>query len=69
MVYESPHRIKKALESLNERAPERTITVARELTKLFEEIVPATAAEHLVRMESDPKKALGEFVLILSPGK
>lgn len=69
VLYESPHRVKKALESLHERVPERTIIVARELTKMFEEIVPATAVEHLERMETDPKKGLGEFVLILSPSK
>ena len=43
MFYEAPHRIMKTLESLKEvLAPEKTVTVALELTKIFEEVAVGT---------------------------
>lgn len=69
VMYESPHRIEKALEALAEYCPDRTITIAREITKMFEEIVSGTAAELLARLHEDSNKARGEFVLLLSPLK
>ncbi len=45
MFYESPHRIEKALASLAEvLGEERTVTVARELTKLHESLVQGSRA-------------------------
>jgi 16S rRNA (cytidine1402-2'-O)-methyltransferase len=42
IFYESPHRIGKALASLEKVVPERRIGVFRELTKMFEESVIGT---------------------------
>jgi 16S rRNA (cytidine1402-2'-O)-methyltransferase len=60
VFYESPHRILKTLDDLIAVLPERKITVARELTKVFEEIVSGTPSE--VRAKLKPK---GEMVLIV----
>lgn len=63
ILYESPHRIVKLLEALNAEAPERTIVVGRELTKLFEEVRVGTVAE--VREYFSKKPPRGEFVVIV----
>lgn len=73
VFYESPHRIVKTLESLMEQvsgnsdhdAPKK-VTVCRELTKLFEEVVQGTAKEVRDYFEEHPDKVRGEFVVIVS---
>lgn len=65
VFYESPHRIMKALEQLGEQAPERTVLLARELTKHFEEVIEGTAAELAALLEQTPEKQKGEFVVIV----
>jgi 16S rRNA (cytidine1402-2'-O)-methyltransferase len=66
VVYESPHRIVAALGAIREVWGDGTeITVARELTKQFEEIVRATPSAHLERLAATAPR--GEFVVIL-PG-
>ena len=46
VLYESPQRVARLLADLGERAgPERRVAVARELTKLFEEVFRGTLAE------------------------
>ncbi|MEN9649265.1 MAG: uroporphyrin-III C/tetrapyrrole (Corrin/Porphyrin) methyltransferase, rRNA [Candidatus Parcubacteria bacterium] len=72
VLYESPHRIMKTLESLASHAvssaqTERKITIAREITKIFEEIVSGTAAEMLHYYTSHEDKVRGEFVVIIGP--
>lgn len=69
VFYESVHRIVKTLESLAKTVPTRDITIARELTKLFETITTKTAAEHLAYYELNPDKVRGEFVVIVGPHK
>jgi len=64
--YESPHRILKALESLQKFCPNKKVTVARELTKIFEQIVSGTPAEVLEYFTKNPDKVRGEFVVIVS---
>jgi len=74
VFYESPHRIMKALESLVvhlsrnlEVGPHlRRVTVCRELTKIFEEVVSGTAEEVKRYFESRQDKIRGEFVVIVS---
>jgi 16S rRNA (cytidine1402-2'-O)-methyltransferase len=63
VFYESPHRIEKALESLSGSG--KKITVARELTKTFEEFVSGTAEEVLASLV-ERKVIRGEFVVIVS---
>lgn len=62
VLLESPHRCQATLADLAERTPERQILVARELTKLNEELARGTAAELAVR--SDWR---GEITLVLGP--
>lgn len=66
VFYESPHRILKALESLQKFAPEKKITIARELTKVFEQIVSGTPVEILAYFTNNPDKVRGEFVVLVS---
>ncbi len=67
VFYESPHRIEKTLESLTKHLPEtKKVAIARELTKIFEEIVSGTATEVMEYFKSNPDKVRGEFVVIVS---
>ena len=66
VFYESPHRIMKALESLQKFTPEKRLVVCRELTKIFEEIKIGHPAEILQYFNEYPDKVRGEFVVIAS---
>jgi 16S rRNA (cytidine1402-2'-O)-methyltransferase len=66
IFYESPHRILKALESLSTFAPKKTVVIARELTKIYEQIVRGTPAELISYFEKNQDKVRGEFVVIVS---
>ncbi len=67
VFYESPHRILKTLESLNTYLDsKREVVVARELTKIFEEIVSGTPEKVLNYFKENPDKVRGEFVVIVS---
>ncbi len=66
IFYESPHRILKALESLAKFAPTKKVTIARELTKIHEQIISGTAEELLTYFETNSDKVRGEFVVIVS---
>lgn len=66
VFYESTHRILKALESLDQHAPEKTITIAKELTKIHESVLTGTAKELLELFDAHPDKTKGEFVVIVS---
>ncbi|MEN9614484.1 MAG: uroporphyrin-III C/tetrapyrrole (Corrin/Porphyrin) methyltransferase, rRNA [Candidatus Parcubacteria bacterium] len=66
VFYESPHRIIKTLESLEKFAPEKKVTIARELTKMFEQLISGTPKELLVYFTSHPDKIRGEFVVVVS---
>lgn len=67
VFYESPHRLMKALESLREHAPGKKITVAKELTKIHEEVIVGTPEEVIYFFTSHKNKGRGEFVIIVSP--
>jgi 16S rRNA (cytidine1402-2'-O)-methyltransferase len=70
VFYESPHRFLKALESLKEIIqPTRKIAVARELTKIYEEIRVGTVEEIISYYIEHPDKVRGEFVMIVSAHK
>ena len=68
VFYESPHRIEKTLSELSEilaDQPERKIVVARELTKMHEDVRSIA-----VKDIADSLKTLtikGEFVIVLAP--
>jgi 16S rRNA (cytidine1402-2'-O)-methyltransferase len=63
VVYESPHRIIAALEAIAAVFGSRPIVLARELTKQFEEIITAPAAEHLERVRA--REVRGEFTVVI----
>jgi len=63
VLYESPYRIEKLLNELNEVFPERTVVLARELTKKFEESLRGTARELLEVLKKRSLK--GEFVVLV----
>lgn len=64
ILYESPHRIEKLLGELDSVAPERPVTLARELTKMHEEVLSGTPLELRARLETSGT-ARGEFVVII----
>lgn len=64
VLYESPHRILKLLEELSVTAAKRVI-VARELTKVHEEVVSGTPSELLAHFAIHPDTVRGEFVVII----
>lgn len=65
MYYESPHRVMKNLELLQELGSGKKIILGRELTKMFEEIVRGTVSETLEYFQQNPGKVKGEFVIIV----
>ncbi|MEK7509872.1 MAG: 16S rRNA (cytidine(1402)-2'-O)-methyltransferase [Patescibacteria group bacterium] len=64
VLYESPHRIEKLMGELDAVVPERQVTLARELTKIHEEVLKGTPSELRARLETDGS-ARGEFVVIV----
>mgnify|MGYP006302179027 CR=1 FL=1 len=66
VFYESPHRIAKTLHSLVDHlSPNRRVIVARELTKIHEEVVRGNAKELEDYYLAHPDKVRGEFVVIV----
>jgi 16S rRNA (cytidine1402-2'-O)-methyltransferase len=63
VFFESPHRLLKSLEVFNARLPARTLCVARELTKQFEEFRIGAPGELLSHFTAHPPK--GEIVLLV----
>lgn len=66
VLYESPHRILKLLRELGETIGDREVVIARELTKMHEDVQIGTSTELAQRLE-DAKQDRGEFVVIISP--
>ncbi len=66
MFYEAPHRIMKTLESLKENLTvNRKVVVARELTKMFEEVVTGSPEEVLQYFIDHSDHVRGEFVVVV----
>ena len=67
VFYEAPHRILETVEALAlVFGPERTLVMARELTKLFETIHSSPLGEALEWLSADANRQRGEFVLLVS---
>jgi 16S rRNA (cytidine1402-2'-O)-methyltransferase len=66
VFYESPHRIEKSIESLKKSVGERKIVIARELSKIYEQIVSGTATEVQDYFAENTDKVRGEFVVLVS---
>jgi len=66
VIYEAPHRVRDTVAHLGEAlGGERTLVVAREITKKFESITQTTLAEAPDWFASDPNRERGEFVLLV----
>lgn len=67
VLYESPHRLHKALEQIIEFIGlDRPIMVARELSKMHEQMVRGSATEVLTYFDQNPDKVRGEIVIIIA---
>lgn len=65
ILYESPHRLLKTLNQISEFLGEdRSVSVSRELTKMFEETVNGTVKEVIEHFENGTIK--GEFVIVIA---
>lgn len=66
VLYESPHRIIKLFKELLPLGEQRHIVVARELTKLHEQVVSGSVTEVQEYFTINKDKVRGEFVVIVS---
>jgi 16S rRNA (cytidine1402-2'-O)-methyltransferase len=67
VFYEAPHRVEETVAELATRLePMRTLVIARELTKQFEQIAVMPLAEGPAWLADDDNRRRGEFVLIVS---
>jgi 16S rRNA (cytidine1402-2'-O)-methyltransferase len=62
VVFESPHRLRAALQDIAAAFGDRPLAVCRELTKLYEEVFRGTAAQALDHF-AEPR---GEFTIVLA---
>jgi 16S rRNA (cytidine1402-2'-O)-methyltransferase len=66
VMFESPHRLAAAVKDLERVCgPDRMLTVARELTKRFEQVVTLPLADVAAWLAADSHREQGEFVLIV----
>lgn len=65
VIYEAPHRILDTLADIKELLGDPLVVLAKELTKLNEQIYRATASDLLESLRNEQIR--GEFVLILGP--
>lgn len=70
VLFESPHRVRACIEDLlRVCGPERRLTIARELSKRFEQIHALGLGDALGWLDEDSHRCQGEFVLILHPAE
>lgn len=63
IFYESPHRIRKTLDAMEAAWGDRNITLARELTKRYEEFVRGSLSECRELLKDQPP--LGEYCIVV----
>ena len=67
VFYESPHRIAATVADMTVvLGPNRTLTIARELSKRFEQVHTLLLGDAETWLAEDPNRQRGEFVLIVS---
>ncbi|MCT9810537.1 16S rRNA (cytidine(1402)-2'-O)-methyltransferase [Acidovorax sp. Be4] len=66
VLLEAPHRIGELAQALAVLGP-RPVTLAREITKQFEEIVTQPADQLTAWLAGSPQRSRGEFVVVLHP--
>ncbi|MBI5483087.1 MAG: 16S rRNA (cytidine(1402)-2'-O)-methyltransferase [Deltaproteobacteria bacterium] len=67
VLYEAPHRLLESLLDIRETLGERQVVVARELTKIYEELVRGSVSK--VMEHAAQGKVRGEVVILVAPGK
>lgn len=67
VLYESPYRVADMLADLAALAPNARVVVARELTKIHEELVRGSAGELALRYAERPPK--GEVTIVFAPAE
>jgi 16S rRNA (cytidine1402-2'-O)-methyltransferase len=65
LLFEAPHRIEALARELAALAPQRMLTLCRELTKQFETVATMTALQLPAWLAADANRLRGEFVLVL----
>jgi 16S rRNA (cytidine1402-2'-O)-methyltransferase len=68
ILYEAPHRLLDSLEDMVEILGARRATLARELTKIHEELLPGTLPELLEILRARPR-IQGEITLVIEKGE
>ncbi len=63
IFYEAPHKLKSTLKDMREYFGNRNIALAREMTKIHEEIIRCTLDEAIEKYDEEPPK--GEFVVVV----
>jgi 16S rRNA (cytidine1402-2'-O)-methyltransferase len=63
VFFEAPHRIRRTLEELREQIVDRPVAIARELTKVHEEVLRGSVPDVLDRL-SHPR---GEITVVVAP--
>lgn len=66
-LYESPHRVIKTITAVRTVFGDLEITIARELTKIYEEVTTKKASEFVAQFENTEPK--GEIVILFSTKK
>ena len=66
VFYEAPHRVLETVADMATVLADRTLVIARELTKLFESIHSLPVGEAVDWLKADSNRQRGEFVLMLS---
>ncbi len=63
ILYEAPHRLLKTLKELYEALGDKKITIVKEITKRYENVMPTTILEAIRHYGEEEAK--GEFVLVI----
>ncbi len=66
IFFESPKRLVSSLEIIAQMLPDRQVSVARELTKIYEEVITLSAPE-VYKEFSQRERIKGEIVLMIGP--
>ena len=64
ILFESPHRVEKTLNDIKDYIGERQVVIAREITKIYEEIIRGNTSELLDKIKGREFK--GEVVMLIS---
>ncbi len=68
VLYEAPHRVRECVDDLAQvLGGGRELLIARELTKLFEQVHAGKLADAAAWLDADDNRVRGEFVLVVGP--